>query len=91
MKTGTAYTYNPNYDVRLLLEHIVNNTVTPEDIEDLISFYWDFDPYGILDAWGHIGTKKASSAVRKEIKYLLENDKKELIEVLETEIEEQED
>lgn len=47
---------------------------SPELIEELVEFYDEFDPYGVLDFYGDITVKTRREKMKKDIRYLLRND-----------------
>lgn len=52
-----------------------------ENLENaLIDFYWDFDPYGIMDNYGHLNDNGVKEALLSDILYMLHNDPNTIIE-----------
>ena len=52
-----------------------------ENLENaLIQFYWDFDPYGIMDNYGHLNDNGVKEALLSDILYMLHNDPNTIIE-----------
>ena len=52
---------------------------SPELIEELVEFYDEFDPYGVLDFYGCITIKSHREKMKKDIRYLLRNDPEQAI------------
>lgn len=67
---------------------IQENRITDELINALIYFTWDFDPYGFLDEWGHPEDEGVKEAVAEEMRYQVENCRKDIIETVEYAIDE---
>lgn len=60
------------------------NNITEKLIDALVEFKWNYDPYGIMEAFGgHIDDEGVREQVIEEVKYLLENDREILIDELE--------
>lgn len=57
--------------------------ITRELKENLIDFYYDFDPYGIIEEYGHIDDPGTRDKVLRDINYLLNNDRKIILSDLE--------
>ena len=67
-----------------MVEAIITNAITEELINNLVAFKWDYDPYGIMEAFGgHIDDEGVREQVVAEVVYLLENDREVLIDELE--------
>lgn len=67
---------------------IQENRITDELINALVYFTWDFDPYGFLDEWGHPEDEGVKEAVVEEMRYQVENCRKDIIETIEYAIDE---
>lgn len=66
-----------------MIAAIEANRITPELKENLINFYWNFDPYGIMEEYGHIDDPGTREKVLRDIQYLLDNDRKTILNDLE--------
>lgn len=63
-----------------MLTAVQTDNVSDELIDALTEFYWDFDPYGIMEEYGgHISDKGVRKAVADNVRYLLRNDKDTLL------------
>lgn len=59
-----------------------------ENLENaLIQFYWDFDPYGIMDNYGHLNDNGVKEALLSDILYMLHNDPNTIIEDIKSSME----
>lgn len=66
-----------------MIEAIEAGRITPELKENLIRFYWGFDPYGIMEEYGHIDDPGTRDKVLRDINYLLNHDRKTILNDLE--------
>ena len=67
-----------------MIKRINEGDESEEIINNLVAFKWDYDPYGIMEAFGgHIDDEGVREQVVAEVVYLLENDRKALIDELE--------
>ena len=59
-----------------------------ENLENaLIEFYWEFDPYGIMDNYGHLNDNGVRSALLSDILYVLHHDPETIIEDIKSSME----
>ena len=56
-----------------LIAAIKSGNITEELVDAFVDFEWDFDPYGVLDAWGHPDEPEVREAMRKDVRYTLIN------------------
>lgn len=52
---------------------------SPELIESLVKFYDEFDPYGVLDEYGDISVKYRRERMKRDIRYILREDPRQVI------------
>ena len=45
--------------------------ITDELLNALADFYWDFDPYGIMNDMGHIDDDGVRDELKQSIRYIL--------------------
>lgn len=65
-----------------LIKAIDTGIITDELLENLADFYWDFDPYGIMDYMGSIEDPGVRDELKQSIRYTLENSPECIIEDL---------
>lgn len=56
-----------------MIQAIKSGNITDELVEAMVDFTWDFDPYGVLDAWGHPDEPEVRDAMREDVRYTLTN------------------
>ena len=65
--------------VEEIIKRITAGDKSEELIQALIDFKWETDPYGVMDAYGHIDDEGVREQMRDEVVYMLENDTVTLI------------
>lgn len=57
-----------------MIKRITAGDKSEELINALIEFKWETDPYGVMDAYGHIDDEGVREQMRDEVVYMLDND-----------------
>ena len=65
-----------------MITAVKENEITDELVNALVEFMWDFDPYGIMDAYGHIDDDGVRGQLIEEVRYCLGSDKEVILENL---------
>lgn len=65
-----------------MITAVEENNITDTLIDALVAFMWDYDPYGILDAYGHIDDDGVKEKVAEEVRFCLNNEQTDLLERL---------
>ena len=75
--------YEEKYTIADMLEKVRKDEISDRLLDALADFCYDFDPYGVQDAYGKIEDEDIRNQVKEDIVYLLDSDKQELISQLE--------
>lgn len=70
-----------------MIKRINEGDRSEELVNALIDFKWDFDPYGVMDAYGHIDDEGVREQMADEVNYLLENEPALLIDEIKFDME----
>ena len=70
-----------------LIRRILAGDRSEELINALIEFKWNFDPYGVMDAYGHIDDEGVREQMADEVNYLLDNEPAILVDEIKFELE----
>jgi hypothetical protein len=62
------------FDIEELRDAIRTQVLTDDILEQLVNFMWEFDPYGILDHYGHIDDEGVKEQLLEEAQYRFENE-----------------
>ena len=73
---------NYNLDLSRTEEMINTNSITDEVLDELVKVMWDYDPYGIMDEYFDMDEEERTEALKKEILYVAENEKEQLIDII---------
>lgn len=63
-----------------MIKRITDGDRSKELVNALIEFKWKYDPYGVMDAYGHIDDEGVREQMADEVNYLLDNEPALLIE-----------
>ena len=69
------------------MDQCLRNKWSEELVNALIEFKCDYDPYGVMDAYGHIDDEGVREQMADEVNYLLDNEPAILIEEIKFELE----
>ena len=70
---------------REMIKRIIDGDKSEELVNALVEFKWNYDPYGVMDAYGHIDDEGVREQMADEVRYLLDNDTVVLIDEIEFE------
>ena len=58
-------------DNREMIKRILAGDKSEELVNALIEFKWNYDPYGVMDAYGHIDDEGVREQMADEVRYML--------------------
>ena len=64
---------------REMIKRILDGDKSEELVNALVEFKWNYDPYGVMDAYGHIDDEGVREQMVDEVRYLLDQDPVTLI------------
>ena len=66
-----------------LIKAVNAGEIDDKTLSELVSFMWDFDPYGIMNEYFGLSDDARQTAIEQEILYVVRTEPKILIEMLE--------
>ena len=69
-------------DNREMIKRILAGDKSEELVNALIEFKWNYDPYGVMDAYGHIDDEGVREQMADEVRFMLEQEVVTLIDEL---------
>lgn len=70
-----------------MITEVKGGVITDELINALVEFMWDYDPYGILDEYGHLDDEGVREQLAEEVRYRLTEDVNLMLDDLEYAVE----
>lgn len=66
-----------------LIKAVKLGQIEGKTLAELVSFMWDYDPYGIMEAYGDLSNEAKQTAIEQEILYVVRTEPHILVEMLE--------
>ena len=61
-------------DNREMIKRILAGDKSEELVNALIEFKWNYDPYGVMDAYGHIDDEGVREQMADEVRFMLDQE-----------------
>ena len=68
--------------IREMITAITDGVITDRLVNALVEFMWDYDPYGIMDYYGHIDDDGVREQLANEVRFCLDEEETVLLDNL---------